>query len=164
MCHIHKYFFLVERKIYDQSEIALCLWSSCDARKNFKLALLERTFCGADYSAYWRRYVKFCTYFLQVSYPGILCWYQTNQSMCCKARVDKSHVKLKALQFLPWSGKSNRIINHMQPSPTAKLTSLKMQIMWELSWRLQMPSSRTLVYTNAQYQFHQISQIISWQR
>ena len=102
-------------------------------------------------------------FFLQLSYPGILCWYQTNQSMCCKGRVEKSHVKLKALQFLPWSGKSNRMINHMQPSPTAKLTSLKIQSMWEQPWRLQMRSSRTLVHTNAQYQFHQIYQIISVQ-
>ena len=164
MCHIHRYLFWLKERFMTKAKSH----SACDPRamrdKIIKLALLEWKFCGADYSTYWRRYVKFCTYFLQVSYPGILCWYQTNQSMCCKGRVEKSHVKLKALQFLPWSGKSNRMINHMQPSPTAKLTSLTMQIMWELSWRLQMPSSRTLVYTNAQYQFHQINQIISWQR
>ena len=142
--------------------------SACDPRamrdKILNSLREHEHFAELTYSTYWRRYVKFCTYFLQLSYQGILCWYQTNQSMCCKARVDKSRVKLKALQFLPWSGKSNRMINHMQPSPTAKLTSLKMQSMWELSWRFQMPSSRTLVYTNAQYQFHQMNQIISWQR
>ena len=101
--------------------------------------------------------------FLQLSYLGILFWNQTNQSMCCKGRVEKSHVKLWALRFLPWSGKSNRMINHMQPSPTAKLTSLKIQTMWERPWRLQMPSLQTLVHINVQCQFHQINQITGWQ-
>ena len=100
---------------------------------------------------------------LQLSYLGILFWNQTNQLMCCKGRVEKSHVKLWAPQFLPWSGKSNRMINHMQPSPTAKLTSLKIQTMWEQPWRLQMPSLLTLVHINVQCQFHQINQIIGWQ-
>ena len=83
--------------------------------------------------------------------------------MCCKGRVEKSHVKLRVLQFLPWSGKSNRMIHHMQPSPTAKLTSLKIQTMWERPWRLQMPSLQTLVHINVQCQFHQINQITGWQ-
>ena len=107
--------------------------------------------------------VHVLNFFFQLSYLGTLFLNRTNQSMCFKGRVEKSHVKLKALQFLPWSGKSNRMINHMQPSPKAKLTSLKIQSMWEQPWRLQMRSSRTLVHTNAQYQFHQINRIISWQ-
>ena len=120
-----------------------------------------------EYSAsYWIQHVKYGTrvkFFLQLSYLGTLFWNQTNQSMCFKGRVEKSHVKLRALQFQPWSGKSNRMINHMQPSPTAKFTSLKIQSMWEQPWRLQMRSSRTLVHTNAQYQFHQINRITRWQ-